>query len=66
MLAIGQGVCEIRIHTAVEHRLIYIARFAEGVYVLHAFEKRGRKTREHDVALARARLAEVVRRRREG
>ena len=30
---------EIRVHTGREHRVIYIASFAEGVYVLHAFEK---------------------------
>jgi phage-related protein len=36
---LGAGVCEIRIHGAVEHRVLYVARFPEAVYVLHAFEK---------------------------
>src|SRR5256885_2043538 len=44
MTAVGKGVCEIRVHTATEHRLIYIATFAEAVYVLHVFEKRTQKT----------------------
>lgn len=57
MAAIGSGVREIRIHTKVEHRVIYIAKFAEAVYVLHAFEKKTGPTRPADVALARRRLA---------
>jgi hypothetical protein len=39
----GRGVGEIRVHTGQEHRVFYVARFEEGVYVLHAFESgRGR------------------------
>ena len=38
------GVQEIRIHTGAEHRVFYIAKFGEAVYVLHAFEKRTRRT----------------------
>ena len=52
----GPGVLEIRIHTALEHRVLYVARFAEGVYVVHAFEKRSRKTTKHDLELAKHRL----------
>jgi phage-related protein len=40
MPSVGPGVQEIRIHADVPHRVLYIARFAEAVYVLHAFEKR--------------------------
>ena len=40
MAAIGSGVSEIRIHTAVEHRVVYVAKFVEAVYVLHAFKRR--------------------------
>jgi phage-related protein len=60
MGAIGAGVREIRIHTKVEHRVIYIAKFAEAVYVLHAFEKKTRQTKPADVELARRRLAAVL------
>lgn len=59
MGSVGAGVYEIRLHTAVEHRVFYIAKFAEGVYVLHAFEKRTRQTARADVDLARHRLSEV-------
>lgn len=65
---VGPGVHEIRVHTAREHRVVYVARFAEAVYVLHAFEKRTQRTRQGDIDLARTRLAELqhLRRRRKG
>jgi phage-related protein len=65
MPSIGQGINEIRIHTSVEHRVVYIAKFEEAVYVLHAFEKKSRQTRDRDVALARERLQQVEALRRE-
>jgi phage-related protein len=49
----------------VEHRVIYVAKFEEAVYVLHAFEKRSRQTRDTDLALARERLKQVEALRRE-
>jgi len=49
----GVGVQEIRIHTDVEHRVLYVAKFAETVYVLHAFEKRTRRTPQQDLSLAK-------------
>lgn len=55
--SVGPGVYEIRLHTGVEHRVCYLAKFAEAVYVLHAFEKRTRPTRQVDLELARQRLA---------
>jgi phage-related protein len=56
MPTVGAGVHEIRVHTGVEHRILYIAKFAEAVYVLHASEKRARKTHRHDLEVARQRL----------
>jgi phage-related protein len=56
---VGAGVFEIRIHTRTEHRIVYLAKFEEAVYVLHAFEKRSRKTSQPHLALARERLAQV-------
>jgi phage-related protein len=63
MTTVGPGVMEIRVHTRLEHRLFYVAKFDEAVYVLHAFEKRTRQTAAPDIALARKRLADLVRRR---
>jgi phage-related protein len=42
------------------YRLIYVARFAEAIYVLHAFQKKTRKTSRRDVATARARYRQLV------
>lgn len=61
MGSIGPGVVEIRIHTAQEFRVIYIARFEEVIYVLHAFEKRTQKIRTLDLDLARKRLGQLIR-----
>ena len=58
--SVGSGVEEIRVHPGQEHRVFYIARIEEGVYVLHAFEKRSRKTPARDIEVARNRLREAL------
>lgn len=63
---VGSGVNEIRIHTGLEHRVLFVAKFEEAVYVLHAFEKKSRQTRDKDLALARGRLRQIEAFRREG
>lgn len=63
MTTVGPGVIEIRVHTRVEHRVFYIAKFEEAVYVLHAFEKRTLRTPQSEIALAQKRLADLIRRR---
>jgi phage-related protein len=37
MSTIGKGVQEIRIRTENAYRVFYVTRFAEAIYVLHAF-----------------------------
>jgi len=64
MTTVGAGVQEIRIHTGLEHRVFYVAKFTEGVYVLHAFEKRTRKTSKRETDLARDRFRALVLKRR--
>ena len=61
MSTVGAGVYEIRIHTELEHRVFYVAKYEDAIYVIHAFEKRTTQTREADVALARKRLADFLR-----
>ena len=59
MRSIGPGVNEIRIHTETEHRIIYLAKFSEAIYVLHAFKKKSRKgieTPKHEIDVIKARL----------
>ena len=63
---VGAGVREIRIHSGREHRVLYVAKFEEGVYVLHAFEKKTRKTAKADLELAGSRLRELMKIRRGG
>ena len=41
-------------------RVIYVARFEHAIYVLHAFQKKTRKTAMLDVRLAKRRYREVV------
>ena len=60
----GAGVREIRVQVGTAHRVFYLARFSEGVYVLHAFEKRTRKTAKKDIELARERYKDLLERRR--
>ncbi len=59
MPTIGQGVREIRIHGGGTFRVIYLATRPEGVYVLHCFEKKTRKTAPLDIELARQRLKQI-------
>ncbi len=56
---VGAGVREIRIHILGEWRVLYVAKFAEAVYVLHAFQKKTRKTRREDIELARTRYRQI-------
>jgi phage-related protein len=64
MPSIGAGVQEIRIHTELEHRVFYVAKFEEAVYVIHAFEKKSRKTASYDLDLAKMRLGQLLQERR--
>jgi len=59
MQAIGPGVSEIRIHVLGEWRVVYAARFRDAVYVLHAFQKKTRRTSQRDIALARHRYRQI-------
>ena len=56
MPSIGIGVKEIRVRENGAYRLIYVAKFSEAIYVLHAFEKKARKTPKPDIDLARTRF----------
>jgi phage-related protein len=61
MNTIGSGAREIRIQQhGRAHRVIYVAKFAEAVYVLHAFEKKSRKTPQKDIELARCRYKRIA------
>jgi len=56
MSTVGAGAGDIRTKDeAGIYRVIYVAKFEDAVYVLHAFEKKTQKTRKADIALAKAR-----------
>ena len=63
MPAVGKGVQEVRVHTKLEYRVLYVAKFEEAIYVLHAFQKKSQKTARHDLGIAKSRLSELLRRR---
>ncbi|MGH8616566.1 MAG: type II toxin-antitoxin system RelE/ParE family toxin [Burkholderiales bacterium] len=60
MRAIGPGVRELRVHADGEHRVIYLAKFEEAVYVLHAFTKKTQKAPKLDVEVAAARYRALM------
>lgn len=59
MKEVGLGVREIRIHVLGEWRVLYVARFAGAIYVLHAFQKKTQKTDRKDVEIARRRYKQI-------
>ena len=62
MTTIGPGAREIRVRdTAGAYRVVYVASFADAVYVLHAFQKKTQRTSRGDLVLAQSRLRELRR-----
>ncbi len=58
--SVGVGVKEIRIkEKGGVFRVMYIAKYADFIYVLHAFQKKTQKTEQKDIDLARQRLKEI-------
>ena len=60
MPTVGPGVREIRVHTENEYRVLYVAKFAEAVYVLHAFAKKTQQTAKRDIELAADRYRQLL------
>jgi len=60
MPAIGKGVEGIRVWDETgAYRVIYTARRAAAVYVLHAFQKKTQVTSKRDLDIAKARFAQI-------
>lgn len=61
MATVGKGVQEIRVRdVSGAFRVIYVARFADTVYVLHCFQKKTQKTSKADLDLAAKRYNDLV------
>lgn len=60
MHTVGSGVFEIKIDQKGQaHRVFFVAKFASAVYVLHAFEKKSRKTSKKDIDTGRRRYQQL-------
>jgi phage-related protein len=61
MTSIGAGVKEIRIRDAAgAFRVLYVAKFADAIYVLHCFQKKTEKTSPLDISLADKRYRDLI------
>lgn len=61
MAAVGAGVQEFRLRdSAGAFRVIYVAKFADAIYVLHCFQKKTQKTSKADLDLAAKRYRDLL------
>ena len=61
MNMVGRGAKEIRIRDeAGAFRVLYVAKFADAIYVLHCFQKKTERTSKADVELAARRHRELL------
>ncbi len=66
MADVGPGVNEIRLKDAAGiYRVFYVAKLADGIYVLHCFQKKTQKTDRRDIDLARVRYLELLEEKRD-
>ena len=57
---VGSGVKEIRIYDEDgAFRVMYVAKFSEKIYVLHAFQKKAQKTSQNDINIAKTRYKAI-------
>jgi phage-related protein len=62
MPTVGKGVEELRAWgDSGTYRVIYTARLADAIYVLHAFQKKTRTTSKRDVEIGRERFNQLMR-----
>ena len=62
MPSVGKSVEEIRVSDeAGIFRVIYTARLADAVYVLHCFQKKTQTTSKRDMGIAKVRFTQLMR-----
>ena len=69
MPTIGAGVREIKLQNEdkSQFRLIYVAKFQEGIYAFHVITKKTtEKTSKADIEIAKKRYKEIVQQRKTG
>ena len=61
MATIGQGVREIRVRDETgAFRVIYLAKLADAVHILHCFQKKTQRTAKTDIELAARRYKALI------
>ena len=61
MPTIGAGAMELRIwDESGTFRVVYVAKLADAVYVLHCFQKKTQQTAKRDIELARTRFKALM------
>ena len=61
MRSIGAGVVELRVwDEAGTFRVVYVAKLADAIYVLHCFQKKTQQTAKRDIELAQKRLKDLM------
>lgn len=61
MITIGQGVREIRVRDETgAFRVIYLAKLADAVHILHCFQKKTQRTAKTDIELAARRYRALI------
>ncbi len=59
MKTVGKGVREVRINLQGQFRAFYVTNIGNAVYVLHAFQKKSRKTSAKDIVLGQRRFRQI-------
>jgi phage-related protein len=64
MPVVGDGVYEIRVRAGGAFRIFYAAKFAEGIVVIHAFQKKTQQTTRLDIETGATRYRQFLAQRR--
>jgi phage-related protein len=59
MPTVGPGAYEVRVSIGGEWRAVYVAKFAEAIYVLHTFPKKTQKTSKNALEIASTRYKRI-------
>jgi phage-related protein len=61
MKTVGKGVREVRVRESDgAFRVIYLARLADAIHVLHCFQKKSQRTAREDIELAQQRYRRLM------
>lgn len=63
--AVGMGCYELRIRLDRQYRVLYVTKFGEAVYVLHAFVKKTEQTAKKEIDLGIERYKAMINYRKE-